>query len=139
MSTYEIIMKLCEEHGIAATALETKLGFGRGSIGKLKNGSTSVKRLQKIADYFGVTLEYLTTGSNASSEGTVTLTSKDKKDISSILADTEELLKQDGLMFDGNPVSSEEIESIISAMKIGMEIAKQKNKAKYTPNKYKKD
>ena len=33
----------------------------------------------------------------------------------------------------------EAIESILSAMKIGMEMAKQKNKEKYTPKKYKKD
>ncbi len=67
MSTYEIIIHLCEEHGIAATALEEKLGFGRGSIGKLKTGNTSAKRLQKIADYFGVTLGYLM-GTEESSE-----------------------------------------------------------------------
>lgn len=42
-------------------------------------------------------------------------------------------------MFDGNPASQEEINSIISAMKVGMELAKQKNKEKYTPKKYKKD
>lgn len=36
MSTYEIIKKLCSEHGIALTALEKELGFGRGSLGKLK-------------------------------------------------------------------------------------------------------
>lgn len=34
MSTYEIIKKLCRERGIAVTALEKELGFGRGSIGK---------------------------------------------------------------------------------------------------------
>ena len=52
MSTYEIIKKLCSEHGIALTALEKELGFGRGSLGKLKNGGTSAKRLQQVADYF---------------------------------------------------------------------------------------
>ena len=56
-----------------------------------------------------------------------------------ILFNTEELLKQDGLMFDGNPASPEAIESILSAMQIGMEMAKKKNKEKYTPQKYRKD
>lgn len=67
-----------------------------------------------------------------------TTNSKDTKEISKILENTELLLKQDGLMFDGEPAAAESIDSIISAMKIGMEMAKQNNK-KYTPNKYKKD
>ena len=42
-------------------------------------------------------------------------------------------------MFDGDPASPEAIESILNAMEIGMEMAKKKNKGKYTPKKYKKD
>ena len=57
-----------------------------------------------------------------------------------ILARTkEQLLSQEGLMFDGDPASPEAIDSILSAMQIGMELAKKKNKEKYTPKKYKKD
>ena len=67
------------------------------------------------------------------------LTHKDEKDIKEILSSTEQLLKQDGLMFDGQPASPEAIDSILSAMQIGMEMAKKKNKEKYTPKKYKKD
>ena len=64
MTTYEIIAKLCNEHGIAITALEKSLGFGRGYIGKFKTKGTipTVKKLQKIADYFGVSVDYLMTG-----------------------------------------------------------------------------
>lgn len=72
-------------------------------------------------------------------EAPTTLTTKDKKDIANILANTELLLRQDGLMFDGEPASQEAIDSILSAMEIGMEMAKKKNKEKYTPNKYKKE
>ena len=94
--------------------------------------------MQKIADFFGVSLEYLTTGKEDSKKESQ-LNSKDQKDIKEILANTEQLLKQDGLMFDGDPASPEAIESILSAMQIGMEMAKKKNKEKYTPKKYKKD
>lgn len=138
MSTYEIIKELCKKSGIAQTALETELGFGRGSIGKLRNGSTTAERLQKIADYFGVSVEYLTTGKENSTYNEK-LTRKDEKDINAILANTEQLLKQNGLMFDGDPASPEAIDSILSAMQVGMEMAKKKNKEKYTPKKYKKD
>ena len=67
------------------------------------------------------------------------LTLKDERDIKSILESTEQLLQQDGLMFDGEPASQEAIDSILSAMRVGMELAKKKNKEKYTPKKYKKE
>lgn len=60
MNVYEAIKTLCDKRGIAVTVLEKELGFGRGSIGKLKKGgSTTADRLQKIADYFGVSVENL--------------------------------------------------------------------------------
>lgn len=63
MSTFEIIQELCRKEGITITALEKELGFGRGSIGKLKKGiSMSSDRLKSISDRFGISLEYLTTG-----------------------------------------------------------------------------
>ena len=69
-----------------------------------------------------------------------TLSQKDKRDILDIISSTKaELLSQEGLMFDGDPASPEAIESILSAMEIGMEMAKKKNKEIYTPKKYKKD
>lgn len=59
MSTYDKVAELCKERGISITGLETDLGFGRGSLGKMKKGgSTSIARLQKIADYFGKDLKY---------------------------------------------------------------------------------
>lgn len=93
---------------------------------------SNTDKLQKIADYFNVSMDYLL-GRDTS------LNKRDQHDIDEILANTEQLLKQEGLMFDGDPASPEAIESILSAMQIGMEMAKKKNKEKYTPKKYKKD
>ena len=58
MNTYEKIKDLCDQKNIAITALEKELGFGRGSIGKLRSGNTTMKRLQVIADYFSVDVDY---------------------------------------------------------------------------------
>lgn len=70
MTTYEIIANLCEKHGIAVTALEKELGFGRGYIGKLRTKGTSptAKKLQQIADYFNVSVEYLINGEEKEGE-----------------------------------------------------------------------
>ena len=60
MSVYDRIKELCESHNLAVTALEKELGWGRGSIGKLKNGGDiASSRLQAIAEYFGVTTDFL--------------------------------------------------------------------------------
>ena len=65
MTTYDIISELCKQRGIAITALEKELGFGRGYIGKFKTRGTNptVKKLQQIADYFGVPVSDLMPGS----------------------------------------------------------------------------
>ena len=144
MNSVERVKSICRERKIPISRLEKELNFANGYIGQLKKGTFPDDRLLMIANYLDVPVETLYDDnllktSNLSDGKMNILTSKDKKDISAIISDVEELLKQDGLMFDGNPASQEEIESIISAMKIGMEMAKKKNKEKYTPKKYKKD
>lgn len=137
---YEIYCKLRDERGLKDADVVKATGITKSTFSDWKSGRSKPKhdKLQKIADYFEVTLEYLTTGKeNDSAEPQ--LTKKDQKDIKEILANTEQLLKQDGLMFDGDPASPEAIDSILSAMQVGMELAKKKNKEKYTPKKYKKD
>lgn len=65
------------------------------------------------------------------------LTKKDERDIEKILAAARSQLEnQEGLMFDGDPASPEAIESILAAMELGLQAAKQRNKEKYTPKKY---
>lgn len=69
MNTYEVIKALCDKRNLAVTALEKELGFGRGSLGKLKDGkSISSDRLKEIADYFEVSMDYLMTGEDHSAD-----------------------------------------------------------------------
>lgn len=137
---YEIYCKLRDDIGVKDADVAKATGITKSTFSDWKSGRSNPKdeKLKKIAEYFGVTTDYLRTG-NASEEDKTILKPKDEKDIKEILANTEQLLKQDGLMFDGQPASKEAIDSILSAMQIGMEMAKKKNKEKYTPKKYKKD
>lgn len=128
------IKTLAQKEGMSLPALEEELGFGNGTIVKWDKSTPNAEKLNAVAKYFGVSMDYLLNG-----ESEASLTSRDERDIKEILSNTEELLKQDGLMFDGDPASPEAVESILSAMQIGMEMAKKKNKEKYTPKKYKKD
>lgn len=139
MNSVERVKKICKERKIPISKIEKDLGFSNGYIGQLKKGSFPDERLKKIAEYLDVSVGYLMAGEENSENQELSLNAKDKKDIQTILANTEELLRQPGLMFEGKPASQESIDSILSAMQIGMEMAKKKNKELYTPNKYKKD
>ena len=135
MTLKDRVKKLAQERGISLPALEAELGFGNSTIVKWDKSTPNADKLNAVAKYFDVTMDYLLNGNDDTS-----LTTRDERDISKIIEQTKELLlSQEGLMFDGDPASPEAINSILDAMQIGMEMAKKKNKEKYTPKKYKKD
>lgn len=59
----ERIADLCKKHGTTFAGLEKSLGFANGSIAKT-NEKTQITRLKAIADFFGVTIDYLINGDN---------------------------------------------------------------------------
>lgn len=56
---YKKIKDLCNKAGITITGLESTLGFARGSLSKINNHKPSAEKLQKIADYFGIRVDWL--------------------------------------------------------------------------------
>ena len=119
--------QLAEMLGVTQAALS---GWENEKFG-IDNGS-----LLKCAKIFDVSVDYLL----GRQEQLPELNSKDKREIQEILDDTEQqLLSQDGLMFDGSPATDEDVQKIIMAMKMGMEMIKKENKAKFTPKKYRKN
>ena len=125
---YEIFAKLLEEKGLKAADVTKATGIKSPVFSEWKKGKSrpNTEKMIKIANFLDVSVEYLLTGKEPKSTAN-NLTNRDTKQIESILSDTEALLKQDGLMFDGDPASPEAIESILSAMQIGMEMAKKKS------------
>lgn len=117
-------------------------GLNKGTLSKYENGKQEpmISVVINLAALFNVPTDYLLGKTDNISTKESSLTKRDEKDIEKILDNTKDLLlSQEGLMFDGQPASEESINSILQAMQIGMEMAKQKNKEKYTPKKYKKD
>lgn len=140
MDSVELVKKICKERKIPISRLEKDCGFSNGYIRKLQEGKFPSDRLLIISEYLNLPITYLMTGKEENEKKEAALTVKDQRDIQKILDQTrEQLMNQEGLMFDGDPASPEAIESILSAMQIGMEMAKKRNKEKYTPKKYKKD
>ena len=61
---YEIFLKLLDEKGVTAYKVGKETGIASSTFTDWKNGRSVPKqeKLQKIADYFGVSLDYLMTG-----------------------------------------------------------------------------
>lgn len=61
---YEIFEKLCRERGVTAYRVSEATGIKTSSLSGWKAGKFTPKqeKLKKIADYFGVSIEYLMTG-----------------------------------------------------------------------------
>ena len=97
--------------------------------------------LQKFADFYNVSLDYLMGISDIRKPSGVIDSKLDVKELRDIAKDLEkvkkELLESDELMFDGHPMSEDSINNILAALEIGMEQVRRKNKAKYTPKKFK--
>lgn len=55
------IKDLCKRHNMTLASLEKELGFANGSLAKSDEKIQSA-RIKAIADYFGVTMEYILTG-----------------------------------------------------------------------------
>ena len=55
----DLIKSLCNKKGITVSALGVELGLGKNSITRWDENKPSVDRVQKVADYFGVSVDYL--------------------------------------------------------------------------------
>ena len=140
-TTSQRIQEGLELRGLKQTDLVEKTGISKGALSSYISGRYTPKQnnIYLIAKALDVNEAWLMGADVPMERKDNSLTKRDTKDIEKILDMTRaQLENQEGLMFDGDPASPEAIESIISAMQIGMELAKKKNKEKYTPKKYKK-
>ena len=58
MGIYDKIKMLCKERGVSVSGVERELGFARGSLCKIDKNKPSGDRIRKLANYFGVPLDY---------------------------------------------------------------------------------
>lgn len=132
MTVTERIKELCDEKATTFAAVERACDLSNGSIRRWEENTPSADKLEKVADHFNVSVDYLL----GKTERRTILSEKDEKDIAKEIEKLEEKLKlSEGLMFDGEPASEEAIQSVLDAMSFGVRQAKIINK-KYTPKKY---
>ena len=123
---YEKFAQLLQERGITPYRVYKDTGVPQSTLSDWKKGKSvpKIDKLQLIADYFGVPVSYFLESEKAQVSG-----ERDPRSVEEILAWTRlQLETQEGLMFDGGVASDEAIESILAAMKIGLEIARSKSR-----------
>lgn len=133
MTVFERIEDLRKSRKISQGKLEKELGFSNGSISKWKTSMPTPERLQKIADYFGVTIDFLMTGKEetiANSE----LTVKDEREIGRDLDRIMEEIENDvdgPLFYNGEPIDEESLRYLRNALEFGLRELKKENKVIY--------
>lgn len=140
MTVYERIENLRKSQKISQGKLEKELGFSNGSISKWKNSMPTPERLQKIADYFEVTIDYLMNGNESQIGASAELTPKDRRDIAKELDRIMDALvnnEEGPLCYKNFPITESKQELLRNAIEVALEDAKKKNKETYKPYKHK--
>lgn len=138
---YEIFEQLLQKYGVTPYKLSQEIGVSQSTLSDWKRGRSTPKldKLQKIADYFGVTVDYLMTGNETEKGFDPKLTSKDERDI---IKKVDDILSQlnsgEALMFDGEPMNDETMELLRASLENSVKMAKITAKKKFTPKKYRK-
>ncbi|MFR7984689.1 MAG: helix-turn-helix domain-containing protein [Clostridia bacterium] len=139
MTIYDRYCEIRNSKGLKDSNVASGTGIGKSTFSDWKSGRSQPKqdKLQKIADFLGVSLEYLTTGKEK--EWEPKLTAKDEKDIKNALDDFKNQLRTDtGIMYDGEPLDEEDQEAILAAIEVAERTAILAAKKKFTPKKYRK-
>ena len=114
--TFEKIKELSKKQGLSLNQLEEKLGYSRNTLYSLKRQNVSTKRLQEIADYLDVSVDYLLGKSESP-----TIASNDQSVQTAL--NVEEMANS-VMMFGGRELTEEKkkvIQSIIEAYLKGTE------------------
>lgn len=140
---YEIFEQLLQKYGITAYKFCKETGISQSTIStwKLKKNLVSPEIGKKIADFFGISLDYLMTGKEESEKKETTLTPKDERDIKKDLENLREKLANKELgpaAYDGDDIPDDDADLFLGQVELMLRRLKVKNKEKYNPHKNKK-
>ncbi|MDP7981002.1 helix-turn-helix domain-containing protein [Bacillus sp. WLY-B-L8] len=139
MTTFDIVKKLAEEQKISISELERELEMGKNSLYRWKKQTPSSDTLQKVADYFNVSTDYLL---GRTKKKYWELTEKDEKDIQKKLEELiEDMSNADALAFSkgSEPMSEETKRLLIISLENSLRLGKEMAKKKFTPKKYRSE
>lgn len=139
MTAFDRVKKLCDEQKISIVELEERLEFGRNSLYGWKKKTPNGANLVKVAEYFGVSVDYLL--GRTDKKRYYDLTDKDERDIQKELEKMIEGLSANSgyAAFDGetlDDMDEEDRELLKASLENSLRLAKRLAKQKYTPKKY---
>lgn len=152
MSSFEKRLRILREaKEYSQLQLAKDLSVSNVTLSQYENGvrKPDIETLNKIATYFGVSIDYLLgvsdvrnpyKESETSSEKNSSLTTKDERDIAKKLSSILDEMNNssDALMFDGERIEMDEEsqELLRASIENSLRLAKRLAKEKYTPKKY---
>ena len=142
---YEVFEQLLQKRGVTSYKVAKEAGVTQTALSNWKAGRSTptTKTLQKIADYFGVTVDYLISGKDDSSEDNreTELSARDERDIAKDLDRIMSEIKKgdDGpLYYNGVEIDDASINLLQNAIEYALRETKKENKVKYNPRKNQK-
>jgi len=140
---YEIFEQLLQKYGVTAYKVSKEAGVTQSTLSDWKRGRSTPKteNMKKIADYFGVSVDYLMTGKKESKEKAPELTARDERDIAKSLDHIMgEIRKGDDapLYYNGVEIDDASLNLLQNAIEYALRETKKENKEKYNPYKNKK-
>lgn len=122
---YEIFENLLKQYGVTAYRVGKETGIPPSTFSDWKKGKSKPKneKLKKIADYFGVSVEYLMTGQNESEIKNSPLTQKDEREIGRDLDRIMHEIENDvngPLYYNGEPIDEESLDLLRDALMLGL-------------------
>ena len=92
---WEIFERLCRDNGVTSADVSRATGIGQSTLGnwKKRRNILNAKAAQKIADYFGVSLQYLITGEDTGASEVVVPSDRVASDIATIIHDNPVLVE----------------------------------------------
>lgn len=131
MDIYERVQHLAKNQGLSVRELGNKLNIGPTTLYKWKKQTPKSDILIKVADYFGVSTDYLL----GRSDDKYDLSPQEKIDIG---VEAEKMMKglndEGSINFYGEPMSEEDKEATLSALNLLMTINRKKAKKKKDMN-----
>lgn len=140
MDLKDRVKDLCEKNDTSMNQVEMELGFGKGYLSKLGKSTPNTKKIQLIANHFGVSLDYLLAGTEELKKKDQELTARDEKDITKTLNKVMEQFENNEngpLYYDGEEIDETSRILIRNAFEYIIRETKKENKVKYNPNKNK--
>ena len=136
---YDRYKTIRDSRNIKDSQVAKETGITKSTFSEWKSGKYTPKqdKLQKIADFFGVTIDYLMTGTEDTTKEYHQLNARDERDISRRLEQTLSDLEgqQGALMFDGAPLDDETKELLKASLEHSIRVAKI-NAKKFTNKRY---